>query len=52
MDAEIVTFIVKGSAQDKGAEVLLSVCLRSQAQRDTSDPDNSQNLGYCLTIRH
>ena len=27
-------------------------CLWSQAQRDTSDPDNSQNLGYWLTIRH
>ena len=27
-------------------------CLLSQAQRDTSDPDNSQNLGYWLTIRH
>ena len=26
-------------------------CLWSQAQRDTSDPDNSQNLGYWLTIR-
>ena len=27
-------------------------CLWSQVQRDTSDPDNSQNLGYWLTIRH
>ena len=27
-------------------------CLWSQAQRDTSDPDNFQNLGYWLTIRH
>ena len=27
-------------------------CFLSQAQRDTSDPDNSQNLGYWLTIRH
>ena len=27
-------------------------CLWSQAQRDTSDQDNSQNLGYWLTIRH
>ena len=27
-------------------------CLRSQAQRDTSDPDIYQNLGYWLTIRH
>ena len=27
-------------------------CLWSQAQRGTSDPDNSQNLGYWLTIRH
>ena len=27
-------------------------CSWSQAQRDTSDPDNSQNLGYWLTIRH
>ena len=27
-------------------------CLWSQAQRDTSDPDNYQNLGYWLTIRH
>ena len=27
-------------------------CLWSQAQRDTSDPDNSQSLGYWLTIRH
>ena len=27
-------------------------CLWSQAQRDTSDPDNYQNLGYWLTICH
>ena len=27
-------------------------CLWSQAQLDTSDPDNSQNLSYWLTIRH
>ena len=27
-------------------------CLWSQTQRETSDPDNSQNLGYWLTIRH
>ena len=27
-------------------------CLWSQAQRDTFDPDNSQSLGYWLTIRH
>ena len=27
-------------------------CLWSQVQRDTSDPDNSQNLGYWLIIRH
>ena len=27
-------------------------CLWSQAQWDTSDTDNSQNLGYWLTIRH
>ena len=27
-------------------------CLLSQAQRDTSVPDNSHNLGYWLTIRH
>ena len=27
-------------------------CLWSQAQGDTSDPDNSPNLGYWLTIRH
>ena len=27
-------------------------CLLPQAQRDTSDPDNSQDLGYWLTIRH
>ena len=27
-------------------------CLWSQVQRDISDPDNSQNLGYWLTIRH
>ena len=26
--------------------------LWSQAQRDTCDPDNSQSLGYWLTIRH
>ena len=26
--------------------------LWSQAQRDTSDPDNFQNPGYWLTIRH
>ena len=28
------------------------LCLWSKAQRDTSDPDNFQNLGYWLTIRH
>ena len=27
-------------------------CLWSQAQRNTFDPDNSQSLGYWLTIRH
>ena len=27
-------------------------CLGPQAQRDTSDQDNVQNLGYWLTIRH
>ena len=27
-------------------------CFWSQVQRDTSDPDNSENLGYWLTIRH
>ena len=27
-------------------------CLWSQAQRHKSDPDNYQNLGYWLTIRH
>ena len=27
-------------------------CLWSQAQRGTSDPDYSQNLGYWLIIRH
>ena len=27
-------------------------CIGSQVQRDTSDPDNSQNLGYWLIIRH
>ena len=27
-------------------------CLWSQAQRDTSYPDNFQKLGYWLTIRH
>ena len=27
-------------------------CLWSQAQRDTSDQDNSPNLGYWLTLRH
>ena len=27
-------------------------CLWSQGQRDTVDPDNSQSLGYWLTIRH
>ena len=28
------------------------LCFLSQVQRDTSDPDNSQNLGYWLIIRH
>ena len=27
-------------------------CFWSQVQRDTSDPDNSQNLGYWMTVRH
>ena len=27
-------------------------CIWSQTQRDISDPDNFQNLGYWLTIRH
>ena len=27
-------------------------CLSYQAQRNTSDQDNSKNLGYLLTIRH
>ena len=30
----------------------LPSCLWSQTQWDTSDPVNSQNLGYWLTIRH
>ena len=64
MEVEIVMFVVKGKyAADRdprSTEVNPSrkqrccspSCLWSQAQRDTSDPDNSQNLGCWLTKRH
>ena len=64
MEVEIVTFVVKGKcAADRHSRstgvnpgrkqrCYSPSCLWSQVQRDTSDTDNSQNLGYWLTIRH
>ena len=64
MEVEIVTFVVKGSAQltvhsrstgvnpSRKQRCCSQSCLWSQAQRDTFDQDNSQSLGYWLTIRH
>ena len=64
MEVEIVTFIIEGSAKltvpprstgidpSRKQRCCSQSCLLSQAQRDTSDQDNSENLGYWLTIRH
>ena len=55
MEIEIVAFFIKGSAQltvPPDRQVLLSIVSLSQAQQDTSDRDNYQNMDYWLTIRH